>query len=163
MSNCKILYLVRHAKSSWSDASLTDFDRPLNHRGLHDAPEMGQRMKKRNALPEIIVCSPAKRAVQTLELFDLGVEHIVFEGQIYNSSIGGMLDIIRALDDHYHSAMLVGHNPTMTQLAGWLSGVHIDNMPTCAIATLELSTQHWKNAGSYAAQLLDLDYPGKKG
>jgi phosphohistidine phosphatase len=114
-------------------------------------------------LPETIACSPAKRAVQTLELLDLGVEHIVFEERIYSASIGAMLDIVQSLDDGCRSAMLVGHNPTMTQLVGWLSGANIGNMPTCSVATIELASKHWKDAGTCAAQLLDFDYPRKMG
>ena len=163
MANGKILYLVRHAKSSWSNANLADFDRPLNNRGLRDAPEMGNRIKTRNTLPEIIACSPAKRATQTLEHLDLGIEHVVFEERIYGSSIGALLDVIHSLDDHLGSAMLIGHNPAMSLLAGWLSGVHIDNMPTCAVATIELDTGHWKDAGTCPAKLLDFDYPKKTG
>lgn len=163
MTERKTLYLVRHAKSDWPRAGLTDFDRPLNSRGLRDAPEMGRRMKQRGVSPEVIVCSPAKRTIQTLELLDFGVEHIVFEERIYSASIGAMLDIIHSLDDGCRSAMLVGHNPTMTQLVGWLSGANIGDMPTCAVATIELGSGQWKDVGTCAAQLLNFDYPRKMG
>ena len=88
MGDHKILYLVRHAKSSWSAADLSDFDRPLNKQGLHDAPEMGQRLKARGSLPGIIRCSPAKRAMMTLESMNMGIEPVVFDEHIYGASTG---------------------------------------------------------------------------
>jgi phosphohistidine phosphatase len=155
----KTLYLVRHAKSDWH-AGKSDFDRPLNKRGLSDAPEMGRRLKVRGQLPDLVVCSPAKRAFQTLELLDLGVETL-FDETIYEASTGDLLGIVQALDDRHGSAMLIGHNPSMTWLAVMLSGVRIDGMPTCAIATIELDSNHWKMAGACPAKLVDLDFPKK--
>lgn len=153
----KTLHLVRHAKSDWNTGA-NDFDRPLNKRGRRDAPEMGRRLRERGALPGIIVCSPAQRAMETLELLDLGIK-TVFEEGIYEASTGDLLEIVQKLDDGYASAMLIGHNPAMTWLASLLSGVRIGNMPTCAVATIEIETDHWKNTGSRPARLLDFDFP----
>lgn len=159
MSDHKTLYLVRHAKSSWSAADLSDFDRPLNKRGLRDAPEMGQRLKARGARPGIILCSPAKRAMMTLENMNLGVDHVVFDEHIYGASTGELLEIVHTLSNQHSSAMLIGHNPAMTWLATRLSGVQINNMPTCAIATISLDSDNWSKAGSCPAELLDFDFP----
>lgn len=155
----KTLYLVRHAKSDWNTGN-TDFDRPLNKRGRRDAPEMGRRLKDKDPLPEIIVCSPAKRATETHERLGLEIK-TAFDERIYEATTGDLLDIVQSLDDKYASAMLVGHNPAMTWLASQLSGVRIDNMPTCAVAAIEIDSEHWKKAGSRPARLLDLDYPKK--
>jgi phosphohistidine phosphatase len=155
----KTLYLVRHAKSDWH-AGKSDFDRPLNKRGRRDAPEMGRRLKDRGQRPDVIVCSPAKRALQTFELLDLGVE-AVFDESIYEASTGDLLDIVQAIDNRHGSAMLIGHNPSMTWLAGLLSGVRIDGMPTCSVATIELDSCRWEQAGACAATLVSLDYPKK--
>lgn len=154
----KTLYLVRHAKSSWADLRLSDFDRQLNERGLRDAPEMGQRLKQRKIIPEIILCSPAQRTRQTLELLDLGAEAL-FNERIYEASVDVLLDIIQALDDRFGSAMIIGHNPAIDWLAKELSDIHIERMPTCAVVTLELAAEHWKEAGRCNARLLDYDYP----
>jgi phosphohistidine phosphatase len=157
----KLLYLVRHAKSDWNN-SLADFDRPLNKRGFRDAPEMGHRLKTRGMLPQQIICSPAKRAFQTLENLDLGVEDIRFEESIYEASTETLFRMIQSLEDSVDSAMLIGHNPAMTWLASHLTQTVIPNLPTCSIVTLELPSNHWNAVGEVPANLLDLDFPKRK-
>lgn len=163
MADDKILYLVRHAKSSWSDISLSDFDRPLNKRGQRDAPVMGKRLKQRGVQPDAILSSPAKRAIDTAELIagKIGVSNksIIRDQSIYEATIGELLTLIQALPDRFGSAMLFGHNPAMEGLVNLLSETHIERMPTCAIVTLQFSSPHWKDAGSCPAKLLDFDYP----
>jgi len=161
MTDGKTLYLMRHAESSWSGTDLSDFDRTLNERGFRDAPAMGRRLKARGTLPEIILCSSAKRAMQTLETMDIGIEDVVFDERIYEASKGALLNTIQVLENRYSSAMLIGHNPAMTWLANQLSGTRIDTMPTCAIATIELDSTHWGNAASCPVKLLNFDYPEK--
>jgi phosphohistidine phosphatase len=163
----KTLYLVRHAKSSWVNPSYSDFDRPLNDRGQRDAPEMGRRMKRAARFPEIIICSPARRAVETLDLLnaELGVSTnaIFMQKRIYEASTETLLDIVRSIDDAHDSAMLVGHNPAMTWLASQLADTHIQNLPTCSIVTLRLNSNQWNDAGIAATELLNLDYPKNEG
>jgi len=161
MTDGKTLYLMRHAESSWSGTDLSDFVRPLNERGCHDAPEMGRRLKARRAVPEIVLCSPAKRAMQTLENLNLGIENVVFDERIYAASKGELLGIIQSLENRYGSAMLIGHNPAMAWLISQLSGTRIDSMPACAVATIELASTHWGKAGSCTTALQDFDYPEK--
>ena len=161
MNKPKTLYLVRHAKSSWSAADLNDFDRPLNTRGLRDAPEMGRRLTARGVRPGIILCSPAKRAVQTLEQLNLDCGHVEYEERMYAASDRELLSLIRALNDRYRSAMLIGHNPAMSVLAGALSGAQIHSMPTCAVAAIRLDESLWARAGTGPGVLLDMDYPKK--
>ena len=127
----KTLYLVRHAKSDWSTGE-ADFERPLNKRGRRDAPDMGQRLKENGALPEIICCSPARRASQTLELLDLGI-NACFDGNIYEATVGDLLGIVQNLPDNAQSAMLIGHNPAMT----WLAATAITIMMT------KIRTKRW--------------------
>ena len=162
MKAAKTLYLVRHAKSSWSHPDLSDFDRPLNKRGLHDAPEMGRRLKARHTIPELIICSPAQRAIATLEHMKLGVEEVVFDECVYGASPAELLNIIQSIRNRYPSAMLIGHNPAITLLAGRLSGRPIENMPTCSIVTIGLDSDLWSKAGACTAKLLDFDYPKKQ-
>ena len=161
MKTAKTLYLVRHAKSSWSHSELTDFDRPLNKRGYRDAPEMGRRLKARGALPEIIICSPALRARETLENMQLAVENVVFDESVYAAATGELLTAIRTIKNDFSRAMLIGHNPSITLLAGRLSGHPVDNMPTCAIAEIGLDSDLWSKAGTCSAELLHFDYPRK--
>jgi len=155
----KILYLVRHAKSDWHNG-LADFDRPLNQRGRQDAPAMGRQLKELGIRPDMVICSPAARARQTMDLLDLG-RSSVFNENLYEASPGTLLDIVRSLDDTLGSAMLIGHNPGMGQLAGKLAGVRLGNMPTCAIATLRFDSECWNRAGSCPVELLDFSYPEK--
>ena len=159
----RTLYLVRHAKSSWTDMTLGDFDRPLNSRGLRDAPEMGRRMKLRNIRPDLVLCSPARRTRQTVELLlrELGVSNaaVQFVEAIYEASIADLLHLVRSIPDPVNSAMIVGHNPSIGCLVDQLSGQRLERMPTCAVATLEADTDHWKAFGSQTARLIDFDYP----
>ena len=142
---------------------LGDFDRPLNQRGLHDAPEMGRRLQQRGVHPEIILCSPAQRTRQTAELLirEVGgtMDGVQFDDRIYEADPDTLLDLIRSLPDTCASAMLIGHNPSMGWLANQLSDVGIEQMPTCAVAALEMPSSSWKEAGAEPARLLDFDYP----
>lgn len=161
MAETKTLYLVRHAKSSWAEPGIDDIDRPLNSRGLHDAPEMGRRIKRRGPVPELILCSPARRAAETFEMLGLGVANVVFDERIYEASASTLLALVESLDDRYRTAMLIGHNPSISWLASQLGGVHIDHMPTGAVATIRLATSHWRRAVGSPAELVDFDYPKK--
>ena len=156
----KTLYLVRHAKSDWKSGE-TDFERTLNPRGRRDAPEMGQRLKNCGSLPELILCSPAKRAVQTLEYLNLGIKDITFKDTIYEASTGDLLDLVQSVDDSCNSAMLIGHNPAMTELAMLLSGVASPGMPPCSIITIRLNSSHWNAAGACPSEWLNFDHPLK--
>lgn len=159
----KTLFLVRHAKSSWIQPGLLDFDRTLNLRGQQDAPEMGRRLKEKNVVPQIVLCSPARRAVQTLDLMNkvmnIPSDSIFMQKRIYEASPETLLNLIQHLDDAYDSAMLVGHNPSMTWLASQLSNSYIQNLPTCSIVTITLDSNHWIKAGKCPAELQNLDSP----
>lgn len=159
----KTLYLMRHAKSSWLDPSMLDFDRPLNSRGERDAPEMGHRLVERNAIPEVVICSPARRAVETLEKLNLQLnidpDSIFMQKRIYEASLQTLLEIVRSIDDRYASAMMIGHNPSMTWLASELGGEHIPNMPTCAVVAIGIDAETWSETGKAPAKPLFYDYP----
>ena len=155
----KKLYLLRHAKSSWKDFSIRDFDRPLNKRGKHDAPMMAERMAKRGIKPDIILSSPAKRAKATSKQFSekLGTK-ILYNDSIYESSATRLKEIIKDAFKTYDSVMLVGHNPSMTVLSNALSDYQIDNLPTCGIVGFAFENGE---IGDKKATLLFFDYPKK--
>jgi phosphohistidine phosphatase len=156
----KTLLLVRHAKSSWEDADLDDIDRPLNKRGVRDAPEMGRRLSGRSLIPDLIVSSPAVRALMTASAIAREVSDtvsVVIEEGLYAAAPQDVLDIVADFDDGFQTALVVGHNPTMTQLANSFSSAPIENVPTCGMLFLEATM--WSSAG--AARLLDFDYPKK--
>ncbi len=160
----KQLYLVRHAKSSWSDTNLSDIQRPLNKRGLRNAPEMGRRLKISNVKPQLIISSPAKRAVLTAQFLakaiDYETHHIVQDDRLYFEGHSSMLDIIRRTRATIHSLMLVGHNPEMTLWLNQLCGFQTDNMPTCAIASIQFD-QKWCNVCNNSGFLNNYDFPKK--
>jgi len=121
----KTLFLVRHAKSSRDDPSLPDRERPLDDRGKRDAPKMGKRLAKRDAKLDLLVSSPALRALTTAKLIadEMGYKRndIVVDDRLYASSPDDLLAVIRALDNKLGRVMLVGHNPEFTDLAHRLS------------------------------------------
>jgi phosphohistidine phosphatase len=143
----KTLVLLRHAKSDWEDVRLRDMERPLAKRGLRDAPRMGKALKKQGNLPDLILCSPATRARQTLELFkdaaklDAPVE---FEQNIYEASTAELMHIVRRLPDERNCVLMVGHNPGFENLLSRLIGVE-RLMPTAALVCIELPVDHWQD------------------
>jgi len=157
------LTLVRHAKSSWTETGLTDIDRPLNDRGLKNAPEMGKRLAKVNFTVDTIISSPAVRAITTAKIIaeEIGfdVKQIIQNEHIYGASVNVLLDLVRSLDAHVNKAMLVGHNPSFTVLCNYLSNVRIDNMPTCSIAQIQFNVNSWEAITKHSGELIDFDYP----
>ncbi|MEE8365836.1 MAG: histidine phosphatase family protein [Gammaproteobacteria bacterium] len=146
----KSLFLLRHAKSSWSDPGLEDRQRPLNKRGKRDAPIMGDRLRARNEYPDLILTSPALRARCTAELFanacGYSPEMIVEEAELYFSSIRSIEGIIVNQDDQYRSLMLVFHNPDITQLVNSIdAAIRIDNIPTCGMVKLVSDIDRWRD------------------
>lgn len=158
----KTLALVRHAKSSWDDPALADHDRPLNDRGLRDAPMMGGRLHERGFLPDVILSSTAARAQATARAIgaELGVDldEIVLVPSLYGSSPATMLAIVGALDDGLESAMLVAHDPGMSELAAQLSA-DIDRMPTCAVAEFTFDVASWTDVPGAWPDTVRFDSP----
>ena len=158
----KTLFLVRHAKSSRDDPSLPDRDRPLDERGERDAPRMGRRLAERDVKPDLLVSSPALRALTTAQLIadELGYKRkdIVVDDRLYASSPDGLLAVVRALDKRHDCVMLVGHNPEFSELAGRMSSEIVD-MPTGAVAEFEFDTKAWPDVGERAPVKAALDAP----
>jgi phosphohistidine phosphatase len=159
----KKLYLVRHAKSSWSDASLTDEQRPLNKRGRRSAPDMGKRLAEQDHRPDLIISSPANRALSTARIIaeELAYDEseIIIDERMYFSGSGSMLKLLEEIDDRYQSVMIVGHNPAMTSFLDMLCDASVDNMPTCAIAVIGYSMTTWSELRSADGHLLAYDFP----
>ena len=162
----KKLALIRHAKSSWKDDSVTDHDRPLHKRGKHDAPMMGQRLLTREARPSLILTSTAKRARQTAKLMatSLGYPHefIQSEKKLYLASPDLILSVVADQDDGFNDIFVVGHNPGITELAGLLAGLRIDNVPTCGIVALEADIESWSQLRGAHYQCNFFDFPRKE-
>jgi phosphohistidine phosphatase len=159
----KTLVLIRHAKSSWKDASLADRDRPLNKRGKRDAPEMGRRLAARGGAPDLIVSSPATRALATArviaEAVGYPVDGIREDERIYMASPAELLEAIRGLDDGHERVFLFGHNPGLTELVNELSEPALDNVPTCGVVELRLAADRWADLSPDKVQRADFDTP----
>jgi len=161
----KRLYLVRHAKSSWANHLLSDFERPLSNRGKRDAPKIGEVLKSKKVEPDLIISSTAKRALSTakiiLNILDYPNENITESSKVYEATTQNLLNVINDIDDKNGSAMLFGHNPGFTVLANLLGDKYIDNMPTCAVAEFELNVNSWKDVQSDSGKLVGYEYPKK--
>ncbi|MBN1888251.1 MAG: histidine phosphatase family protein [Thermoflexales bacterium] len=159
----KYLTLIRHAKSSWDEANLPDHARPLNKRGRHDAPMMGQRMAEKGLEPDVIVSSPAMRAISTAEAIaeELGYSptDIVTDQRLYGADEAGWLAILRGLDDGLEHVMIVGHNPGLTEVANTLSPDPIGNVPTCGVVEFEFDAHTWADVGGVRPKRVKFDYP----
>jgi len=144
--NMKTLFLVRHAKSSWDDASLPDEERPLNERGKRDAPRMGKRLAKRHVKADLILSSPARRALATAKVIAESIDYkrtrIVVDERLYPGAADEILNIIQRLGKKLDRVMIVGHNPALAELAHRLSS-EITRMPTGAVAEFTFDTKSW--------------------
>jgi phosphohistidine phosphatase len=158
----KQLLLIRHAKSDWGNADLRDFDRPLNKRGKANAPEMAERLVKQKIVPELIVSSPALRAITTASYFaeawKMPIKAIQKEPSIYEAGIKTLVSIINQFDNKYNRIALFGHNPGLTDLVNYLNS-YIENMPTCSVVMLEFPFDDWRMVSADTAKVLLFDYP----
>ncbi len=162
----KRLTLLRHAKSSWGQPGLADHDRPLNQRGKHDVPVMGRRLVAHGLRPSLIVTSPAKRARQTAKLLarEIGypIEFLQTEKSLYLADPVSILAIIEAQEDTFSDMVVCAHNPGITALANQLSGLSIDNVPTCGMVILEVDTDSWSDITVSPRKCVAFDYPRKQ-
>ena len=161
----KTLYLVRHAKSSWSKPQLADFDRGLSKRGKRDAPLMGGRLAEHGVCPDLILASPAKRAKKTAKIIAKAIgypqKNIVFERDIYSTSVKGLLRLLQKESNNNSFIFLVGHNHTITEFAELLTGCRLDNLPTCGIVAITFPVSRWGNVKFGVGKLDFFDYPKK--
>ena len=157
------LFVFRHAKSSWKDPSLADRDRPLNKRGKRDAPEMGRRLAARGGAPDLIVSSPATRALATARIIAAAVgypaDRIREDERLYLASPAEILEAIRDLEDGYERVFLFGHNPGLTELVNELSEPAVDNVPTCGVVELRLAVDRWADLSRDTVQRASIDTP----
>jgi len=157
------LLICRHAKSSWQDAGLNDFDRPLNQHGERDAPEMGRRLAQQNVRPDLIMTSPAVRAFDTACHYarQLGISSVRIRSNPaqYAASVPALVSLIRTVGSGVNTLMLVGHNPESTDLANVLGGLSIGNIPTGGIVALAFSQCAWSDLTAGSGTLLFFDYP----
>ena len=159
----KTLFLIRHAKSSWKDVTIDDHDRPLNKRGKENAPMMGDRLKKRQIMPDLIFSSTALRAKATANCIgkkiNFPIIKITFLRELYHASPNRLFDSISQAPDQAGSIMFFGHNPGLTELAVNQWNIPILNLPTCGILEIQFKSDSWKLVGKERISLTTFDYP----
>jgi phosphohistidine phosphatase len=165
----KTLYLVRHAKSSWDDLELSDFDRPLNKRGQKDAPQMGKRLKERQVTPDVMLSSAANRALTTCKeiatVLGFPQEKIKTDKRLYHADEEQILKVLSEVKDSPRDSeevvMIFGHNPGLTEFANSLLNETIMNIPTCGVVHGTLNIEHWKDIQFGCGEILHFDFPKK--
>lgn len=157
----KTLYILRHAKSSWDNPLLADFERPLNKRGLESAPLIGEIIYKNKFNPDLFLSSPAKRAKQTAVLArEVGAiqPEIRFDERIYEASPQTLVQIISELGEEADSLLLVGHNPGLEGLIRFLTG-ETRPMATAALAVIDLKIENWAETTAECGSLKKMIRP----
>jgi phosphohistidine phosphatase len=159
----KTLFLVRHAKSSWGDFSLPDFERPLNERGKQDAPAMARRLLKKGVKPNLLVSSPAKRAKKTAqafaEEFEMDKDHILYRDELYMAGVDQLYKVIGELKDSIDHVAIFSHNPGITTFANTLQVAAIDDMPTCSIFAVTIKADKWSDFRKSKKEFWFFDFP----
>lgn len=160
----KILILIRHAKSSWKDISVDDFNRPLNKRGKRDAPFMGKLLAGKKLFPDLLISSPANRASATAKIIaeelDYPNEKIIWNENLYEASTNEIIKVINEVDEKYKVLLLVGHNPGLTNFSNYLSKSFKSNIPTCGFVVFSLKKK-WEEISKDDGKILLVEYPKK--
>ena len=134
----KTIHFLRHAKSSWDDFELRDYDRPLSTRGIQDADLMGNYFRSKKIKLDLVISSPSKRTTETLEhFFQFEKPKVQFEESIYHATLDEILDVIFSVPEDTESIMLVGHNPSMHEITEFLGNKFINKYPTCCLAAFK--------------------------
>lgn len=159
----KTLLLIRHAKSSWADAGMNDYDRPLNERGKTDAPAMAERLLKRNIAIDAFISSTAKRARKTclyfMEVYKRNKEEMITKQELYLAPSETFHECIEVLDDQFSNIALFGHNNGITDFANMLTDARVDNMPTCSVFAVKANCKSWKEFKQAKKEFWFFDYP----
>ncbi len=158
----KKLILIRHAKSSWSQAGMSDFDRPLNQRGINDAPKMAGRIRSSKLTIDQIVSSPALRAITTAEMFsevfDIPFENILQNKAVYEADPETLMRIVSKFESSWNTVIMFGHNPGLSYLVGLLTGELYDKV-TCSISEIDIHIDDWSHCTAGIGSLISYDFP----
>ena len=165
-----ILTVLRHAKSSWDQHGLDDFDRPLNERGRKAAKRVGRELKQRNIRFDQVIASPAVRVRETLDELAKGYDkhlNVHFDERIYGAAVETLLDVVQGIPDEVHAPLLVGHNPGLQELL--LKLAHEDDAglrrklaakyPTAAVAVVTLAAPRWEEVAPDSGEIRELILP----
>jgi phosphohistidine phosphatase len=159
----KDVCFVRHAKSSWDQPGVDDYNRSLDSRGLRDAPMMAKKMHEMNLVPDLIITSGAKRARLTADFFrkefDLSPEKFIVNYKLYEATAEDIYSVIASAPETARFIYIFGHNPTLTWVANSISGVHIDNVPTTGVVHVQTMVSSWKKFKPQYAGFISFHYP----
>ncbi len=158
----KKLFLIRHAKSSWDDPTLSDQERPLNERGIRNANFMANLLKEKNILPDLIISSIAERASHTANIFSDILSYtkkIKYDSRIYEATTQDLIEVVSQNEDIYNTVFLFGHNPGLLNFANFISTQPIYNLPTCAIIGFEIQIDRWEKISRNSSKLILNEYP----
>ena len=159
----KKVYFVRHAKSSWEDSSLNDIQRPLSSRGLRDAPFMAKLLKNKNVKADLIISSPANRALTTAKYFadamNIPHDEIAVKNIVYEAYPEDVIRTIQKVDKEVNTLMVFGHNPTFTSIVNRYTEDYIPNVPTCGIVKIEANINSWSEFSESTAMQTEFYFP----
>ena len=159
----KTLYIIRHAKSSWKDIALNDFDRPLKQRGRDDTILMAKKLIELNISPDLIISSPSKRTKCTVDIMtkEMGYsKEILYEDKIYESNMINLKNVIKNINNQYNTVFLFGHNPGLNMLAEDLCGF-IKNIATTGIVEIHFDCDTWSEISKQNSHFVKYIYPKK--
>ncbi len=144
----KTLYLIRHAKSDWSDGSLSDFERGLKKRGHKDLDTISSYMSIQQLKPDLIISSLALRAQTTADQLAKKIEYegrIHYMEELYNSRPEILLNVLTLQDDNDETIFLIGHNPELTEFSNYLIKDNFSKLPTLGVLALNLNIDSWSD------------------
>ena len=165
MSVKRTLFIVRHAKSSWDLEGVSDIDRPLKLRGIRAAYDMARRIKIDRKIPDLLITSPANRAMHTAVIFQRVFEkkfrQFKIDERLYGTGIGVIKKVIAEQPDEVKRLMIFGHNPDFSDLATMMSGNSFIELPTCGICRIDMEMETWKDYSNCVIKETHVDFPKK--
>lgn len=165
MKKKKVLYIVRHAKSCWDFEGISDVDRPLKLKGIKNAYEMARRQKLRNAIPDLIISSPANRAIHTAVIFarvmEIPFNKIIIDSSLYGTDVNSVINMVKKTDNKINSLMIFGHNPDFTEVTNMFIPEPVFEVPTSGLVQIKFNSDNWLNIGKNEVKEYFIDFPKK--
>lgn len=165
MAESRSLHIVRHAKSSWDYENISDIDRPLKLRGIRDAYEMARRLKIGRSIPELLICSPANRAMHTATIFirvlEISYSKLVVDHRLFEMDHAAIREVVTSQDDKITRLMIFGHNPYFSEFAAEFTDNRYIDLPTCGMINLDFNVDSWKNISAQNVVSEEVDFPKK--
>jgi phosphohistidine phosphatase len=159
----KTLYIVRHAKSSWKDAELKDFERPLKRRGVRDAFLIAEKLSELNITPQHVLSSPSVRAYETAKIFcntlSFSKENIETNSSIYNATLEELQTILLNIDNKLNAVMMFGHDPGLTNFVAYLTKQSYEKIPTSGVVAIQFETDQWNKIEEHSGKIVFFIYP----